>query len=260
MLHAFREHRKGHPRILYWFRTPPNVRVGRAALDEDAIRAIEESHPDVAFDWTRMLKAAPPVEPAPRTGPPGRDRREPTRPGRTGRRAQEARAGAPVVHRAPEPARPPVAAPPEPAPASEEPLAAWTVEDGESLERAAEPVPARHVEERLGREGVDRLRARYAELLARITERVTDPVRLEELRTQAERLDPDTWVTDEEARQGIEQFDAAYDALRARLGRRKRRRRGGARRWQAQQARLDAARRGGRPPGSGGSEGGDPAV
>ncbi len=187
------------------------------------------------------------------------------RPGRTGRRAQEAIAGAPVIHRAPAPATPPMPAPPEPAPASEEPVAAWAVEDGEGLERGGEPVvaaevPARHVEERLGREGVDRLRARYAELLARITERVTDPVRLEELRTQAERLNPDTWVTDEEARQGIEQFDAACDALRARLGRRKRRRRGGARRRKARQATLEAARQRGRPPESGGSEGGDPAV
>ena len=47
---------KAEPRILYWFRTPPGVRVGRSALDEDAIRMLEEHNPDVHFDWTRMLK------------------------------------------------------------------------------------------------------------------------------------------------------------------------------------------------------------
>ena len=32
-------------RILYWFRTPPGVKVGRAALDEEAIRTIEQGTP-----------------------------------------------------------------------------------------------------------------------------------------------------------------------------------------------------------------------
>ena len=42
--------------LLYWFRTPPGVRVGRAAIDEDAIRLLEQHNPDVQFDWTRILK------------------------------------------------------------------------------------------------------------------------------------------------------------------------------------------------------------
>ena len=42
------------------------MRVGRSALDEDAIRLIEQHNPDVEFDWTRILKGqdAPP-EPKP---------------------------------------------------------------------------------------------------------------------------------------------------------------------------------------------------
>ena len=35
-MYASRDRRRAEPRILYWFRTPPNVRVGRAALDEEA--------------------------------------------------------------------------------------------------------------------------------------------------------------------------------------------------------------------------------
>jgi len=49
-------------RLLYWFRTPPAVRVGRAPIDETAIRLLEQHNPDVEFDWTRILKAAPAAE------------------------------------------------------------------------------------------------------------------------------------------------------------------------------------------------------
>ena len=44
-------------RILYWFRTPPGVKVGRPALDEEAIRWIEEHNPDIEFDWPKILEA-----------------------------------------------------------------------------------------------------------------------------------------------------------------------------------------------------------
>src|SRR5438094_2440499 len=45
----------GKPRILYWFRSPSNVRVGREPFD-DAIRiAIEKQNPDLEFDWTQIL-------------------------------------------------------------------------------------------------------------------------------------------------------------------------------------------------------------
>ena len=88
------------------------------------------------------------------------------------------------------------------------------------------------VEQNLGREQLTRLRARYAELLARITERGGDAERVEALRAQAESLNPDTWVTDEEVRQGLESFEPKIRDLRAALGlrRRRRSRRGGRRR------------------------------
>lgn len=49
------------PRILYVFRTPPGVRVGRDAIDEEAIRELERCHPDVKFDWSRLLKPRAPA-------------------------------------------------------------------------------------------------------------------------------------------------------------------------------------------------------
>jgi hypothetical protein len=88
------------------------------------------------------------------------------------------------------------------------------------------------VEQTLGREDLTRLRARYAELLARIAERGGTPERIEALRAQAESLNPDTWVTDDEVRQGIGSFEPKIRELRAALGlrRRRRSRRGGRRR------------------------------
>jgi len=48
---------KVRQRVLYWFRTPPNVRVGREAFDEAVRRKLEAQNPDVTFDWPRILDA-----------------------------------------------------------------------------------------------------------------------------------------------------------------------------------------------------------
>jgi hypothetical protein len=48
-------------RVLYWFRTPPNVRVGREPFDEAIRRALEAQHPDVAFDWPKLIIAPVPA-------------------------------------------------------------------------------------------------------------------------------------------------------------------------------------------------------
>ena len=98
-------------------------------------------------------------------------------------------------------------------------------------EESVEPPPM-PVEQQVGREQLTRLRARYAELLTRIAERGGDAERIEALRAQAESLNPDTWVTEEEMRKGIDAFEPKIRDLRAALGlrRRRRSRRGGRRR------------------------------
>lgn len=105
----------------------------------------------------------------------------------------------------------------------EEFLAEPRVEPAAPRPQAGDALSA--VEERLGSEGLSRLRARYAEVLARISETVTDPERQDELRTQAERLNPDTWVTDAEVTAGLESYESVFESLRTVVGRRKRRRR-----------------------------------
>ena len=56
VLHSGRTRGKSSPQMLYLFRTPPNIRVGRHPLDAEAIRAVEEHNPAVTFDWKKMLK------------------------------------------------------------------------------------------------------------------------------------------------------------------------------------------------------------
>ncbi len=177
--------RRGKPRsrILYWFHTPPGVRVGRTPLDEEAIRLIEEHNPDVEFDWTRILKGE------------GSERRS---------------IG---VDEAP-------------------PVAAGRVDDTDlpdagpgAAERGPEDPARTEAETKLGIEGFARLRARYSELLARISELVQDPGRRDELKLRAERLNPDTWVTDAEVAAGLETYETELEALRSAVGVRRRKRR-----------------------------------
>ena len=231
--------------MLYWFRTPPGIKVGRAALDEDAIRQLEELNPDVEFDWTRMLKAElPPPEPrlpalSSSRPQPQQKRREGSQPRRErdGERRRERRTALPPS------VEPQVEPPIEPAIDRDESV----IEPGTLEEVSSEPLDVNDLagpvaivpdevaeppslmpsaaQARLGTEGIVRLRGRHAEVLARIDERIADAVRREELKQQAERLNPDSWVTDDEVRAGLEQYEAVFDSLRAVVGRRRRRRR-----------------------------------
>ena len=107
---------------------------------------------------------------------------------------------------------------------------------------------------RLGTEGIVRLRGRYAEVLARIDDRITDAVRREELKQQAERLNPDSWVTDDEVRAGLEQYEAVFESLRTVVGRRRKRRRRGGRPQPDPAVRSTEAQDADEPPDSGESD------
>jgi len=248
-------------RLLYWFRTPPGVRVGRSPIDEEAIRLLEQHNPDVEFDWTRILKDPAPAEPPRREARPPRDGRE--------RRREERPRSRPS-----EPA-PAVSAPPIPVPEFVESPEEIDADDGgmtavdassvheqaaPSLSYAEEaaaqlesisPEAAGEAEEpggnedagpfaapqltsadegsasyqRLGAEGLGRLRARYAEVLARIAEQPVDDEAKEQLKTRAERLNPDGWVTADEVAAALEQYEAVFEELRALVGRDPRRHR-----------------------------------
>jgi hypothetical protein len=191
LLHS--THPGERPRVLYWYRTAPGVRVGRPPLDEDAIRAIEEQYPDIEFDWPRILEEsttlAPEVE------------RRPERPRRK---------------------KAPAVSAPEPAEAAAEAIS-------ESQTQAASPPPSQtefeppptvtrsappdFLADLVGREIATRLRARYAEISARIQQH-TDAATREVWQSRADALNPDTWLTPEQVLRGVERADRLFDELR----------------------------------------------
>lgn len=211
------------------------MRIGRSALDEDAIRLIEEHNPDVEFDWTRILKGQDaPVE---LRAPPQQDRQRQRR--EWPPRPVAARAPAPVEipPNSSAPATPTeivvplIDAPPEEALSHVEELPESALLEELLADPAAEGPTDRPdgavsaAQARLGSEGLSRLRARHSEVLARISETVTDPVRRDELKSQADRLNPDTWVTEAEVTAGLEEYESVFESLRTVVGRRRRRRR-----------------------------------
>jgi hypothetical protein len=243
LVHPIRRQGRSRQRILYWFRTPPGVKVGRPALDEDAIRWIEEHNPDIEFNWQKILEAQPPTSAPPedlRNRRGRRDKVEVRRP--APQQAQAEASPSPESEDAADSvAGPPLNGDDEGGPVVEdEPVADDLVEAIEQIthpeteERIAPPAPP--PQQVIEPEQLIRLRARYAELQARITERGGDAQRIEALRAESESLNPDAWVTEAEVRDGLAVFELKIRELRAALGLRKRRRsrRGGRRRHSAQ--------------------------
>jgi hypothetical protein len=209
LMHADRPGEKA--RLLYWYRTAPGILLGRPALDEDAIRAIEEQHPDIDFDWPAILalrEVMTPEEeaaPKPQQKPPRRDegRRAPREPRRDERAA-------------------PPSSPSEPARESDQAIEKESaIDDGPTAEPDSPPLaasPSRShglVDQLAGREIAARLRARYDEMSARV--RQADASIRESLMTRAEALDPDRWQTPEDVLQGVSNADALFEQLRAAL-------------------------------------------
>ena len=219
------------PRVLYWYRTAPGILLGRPALDEDAIRTIEEQHPDIEFDWPAILalsevmiheeEATPQrQQPQPREG-----RR------RRGERSASARQSSGELRR--DERRRDVNEPAGTAASADADAESGTepFEPGEPLElgtkllepvEPAEPVePVHHVagllEELAGREIATRLRGRYAEIMARIHEQDVDAALRDARVKRAEPLNPDLWLTPQAILEGVRHADTLFEQLRREL-------------------------------------------
>ena len=101
------------------------------------------------------------------------------------------------------------------APPSDEPAAAPRVESAPSVE--IPPPSNRLVEELAGREIGSRLRARHAEIIARIQDLDVDGSVKDAWFKRAEAIDPELWMTPEAVLDGVRNADAQYDKLRAEL-------------------------------------------
>ena len=213
LLHADRP--GDRPRLLYWYRTAPGIILGRAPLDEDAIRTIEDQHPDIDFDWPAILALSEvmtpedeaPARPRPQEGRRSRPRdQQRESPPRRQQEAPSATAEATVAGETPE------AAP-------DQPMMAEAGAEVEPFDEA--PPPPRHVqgllEELVGREIATRLRARHSELAARIHERHSDFAERDRWMARAEAVNPDNWLTPEAVLEGVRRADGLFESLRHEL-------------------------------------------
>ena len=183
------------PRVLYWYRSAPGVQVGRPALDEDAIRTIEEQHPDIEFDWPHILEVGA-MSPPEVERRPIRQRRKPPKP----QEEEPAVAEGPV----------------ETAPEIDEEEESSDEESSEEEQELAAAAAKPHgmLEQLVGREIATRLRGRYAEIVARIHQHAADEATREVWEARASALDPDSWVTPDEILRGVENADRLFDELR----------------------------------------------
>jgi hypothetical protein len=184
-MHLYREGHRQRSRILYVFRSPGGVRVGRGALDPDVQRLIEAQNPGIEFDWKEVREGQQYIEMAP----------EPRR--RKAPRPDEA-APAPPEAAAPATTVPAAAAPPR-------------LEVPSSIEGATPD------------EQVAFLSRWYPLIRERIPRRTSDPIRQEALLALNERLNPAAWTDADQMASGLQQAAVALERLSHVFAKRRRR-------------------------------------
>jgi len=190
LMHWLRDGSRQRSRILYVFRTPGGVRVGRESLEPDVLREIESRHPDINFDWKTLFANQQLVESSSEPRRPRKQKREeePAAPAA----AAGPPAGEPESQAAPAPPRPSIPA---------------------SLQGATPD------------EQIAFLNHWYPLVRERIPQRTSDPARLEALTALAERLNPAAWTDADQIAEGLVRAAEALERLSHVFSRRRRRRR-----------------------------------
>lgn len=197
LMHWYREGNRQHSRILYAFRTPGGVRVGRAALEPDVLRQIERAYPDIQFDWPVVIDNQQVVE----SNPEPRNQRRPRR------RRDEERDGTAAPAASPEKtARAEVPAPPNAPPRPAIPSA---------------------IEGATPDEQIEFLRRWHPLVRERVQQRTPDAVRRETLLMLADRLNTSNWTDADQITSGLQQAGEALERLSRVFAKRRRRSRKG---------------------------------
>lgn len=192
LMHWLRDGSRQRSRILYVFRTPSGVRVGRESLEPDVLREIESRHPEINFDWKTLFANQQLVESSPEPRRPRKRKRE-EEPAATSAIADAAApAGEPEPQVAPAPPRPSIPA---------------------NLQGATPD------------EQIAFLNHWYPLVRERIPQRTSDPARLEALTALAERLNPAAWTDADQIAEGLLRAAEALERLSRVFSRRRRRRR-----------------------------------
>jgi hypothetical protein len=190
LMHWYREGNRQRSRILYIFRTPGSVRVGRRALEPEVLRQIESQYPDIAFDWKAVVDNQQIVEPQAELRRPRKKRREPE--------GEAVEAAVPVA-----PAPQPRAESPAPAPSR--PSIPTTIQGATPDEQMAF------------------LHTWYPQVRERVPQRTSDPARQQALFALAERLNPTNWTDADQITAGLQQAAEALERLSHVFARRRRR-------------------------------------
>ena len=187
LMHWYREGNRQRSKILYVFRTPGGVRVGRDPFEPDVLRQIEAQHPDIAFDWNVVRENQQIVEASP-----DQRRRRP-------RRDEETEpSAAPPVAVAVEAPPPPAAPPPRP------------------------PIPTA-IQGATPDEQISFLTEWYPIIRERIPARTSEPGRLETLLALADRLNPAAWTDADQITTGLQEAAEALERLSHVFAKRRRR-------------------------------------
>lgn len=207
LMHWFRDGARNRSRVLYMFRTPGGVRVGRQPLDREVLRQIEAQHPDIQFDWNAVRETQQIIEPAPEF-----------------RRRRPRREEAETVQTAPVTPEQTVAA--DPAPVSTPPPAARPAASPVSP-GAASPVPRLQVPSTIEGSSPDEqiafLLKWHPLICERLAQRTADPERRTALLALAERLNPGAWTDADQITTGLQQASEALERLSRVMARRRRR-------------------------------------
>ena len=190
LMHWFRDGNRQRSRILYVFRTPGGVRVGRDPLEPMVQRELESRHPEIPFEWKVIREHQQIIEPAVE-----QRRRRP--------KSEEAAASEP-------PASPPVAT----APGAGSP-------PGDAAARS-KPIPST-ITGTTADEQIGFLQEWYPLIRERIDQRISDPARRDALRALAERLNPSAWTDADQIAAGVPQASEALERLSRVFARRRRR-------------------------------------
>jgi len=227
LMHWFRDGNRQRSRILYAFRTPGGVRVGRDSMDPEVLREIEARHPDIAFEWKAIRDNLQVIEPAVeqrRRRPRGEEAPPPAvqlaAPRASAPEAAPEAAPESAFEATPEAAR---AAPPEAAAAAAHVAARADAVSAtvEAVERP-KPVPST-IAGTTPDEQIAFLTEWYAAIRERIEKRISDPVRRVALHALAERLNPSAWTDADQTTTGLQQAGEALERLSHVFARRRRR-------------------------------------
>jgi hypothetical protein len=194
LMHWYKEGSKQRSKILYVFRTPGGVRVGRVALEPDILRSIEAQYPDIAFDWKSVLDNQQVVEAAPEIRRPRKRKRE-----------EEGAPGAAAGDAAKNVAAVPGAGQPRPEAQPSRPSIPSALEGATPDEQIAF------------------LTKWYPVVRERILQRATDAVRRDALLALAERLNAATWTDADQITAGLQQAGEALERLSRVFSKRRRR-------------------------------------